>query len=64
MAFDRIKNLKNFDRRKAWESTKKFCSDNKKIFALMLVYFTFFLLVSMIMLMKSDAETDVGTSMK
>ena len=51
MAFDRIKNLRNFERRKAWETTKQFCFDNKKIFALMLVYFTFFLVVSLIMLM-------------
>jgi serine/threonine-protein kinase len=50
MAFDRIKNVK-FDRRKAWESTRQFCSDNKKIFALMAVYFTFFLVVATIMLM-------------
>jgi len=61
-AVQKVRSLSWDDVRARWEIIKTFCRNNKKIFVLMLVYFTFFLVVSSIMLMvltKPEGEVKV-----
>jgi serine/threonine-protein kinase len=61
-AVKKIRSLNKSDVKQQWGRFKIFCSDNRKIFILLLVYFTLFLVISTLILMiltKREGEVKV-----
>ena len=61
-AIKKIRSIKKSDVKEQWVRFKIFCSDNRKIFILLLIYFTLFLVISTLILMiltKPEGEVKV-----